>query len=189
MKIRESGMPEENKWNAFFNIKQILFNLEINSKVQQLVEIGSGYGTFSIPISKIISGKVHAFDMETDMIKSLEEKLKQENITNIITQNRDILSEGSGLANSSIDYIVLFNIMHHKKPSELYAEAFRILKNGGKIGIIHWRSDIKTPRGPSLSIRPKPEELLSQIDKEKFNVIKEPFILEPYHYGILLEKN
>jgi SAM-dependent methyltransferase len=83
---------------------------------------------------------------------------------------------------------MLFNIMHHDKPEVIYKEAFRILKPGGKVGIIHWRNDIGVPAGLKISIRPKPEDLLTQYDPEKFSVYKEPFILEPYHFGIILQK-
>jgi tRNA G46 methylase TrmB len=49
MKVRDSGMPEETKWNDFFDIDFILSELSIDSKIVDLVEIGSGYGTFTIP--------------------------------------------------------------------------------------------------------------------------------------------
>jgi len=37
--------------------------------------------------------------------------------------------------------------------------AYRILKIGGKAGLIHWNYDSTTPRGPSMDIRPKPIEM------------------------------
>jgi len=44
MKVRDSGMPEETKWNDFFHVDFLLSELDINSKINDLVEIGSGYG-------------------------------------------------------------------------------------------------------------------------------------------------
>jgi hypothetical protein len=67
-------------------------------------------------------------------------------------------------------------------------ESFRILKQNGKIGIIHWRSDISTPRGPDLSIRPKPDQIIEMIDNKRFNIVKKPFILELFHYGLVISK-
>ncbi|MEI8273885.1 MAG: hypothetical protein WCG08_14815, partial [Paludibacter sp.] len=64
MKVRDSGMPEETKWNDFFNTDLLLSELKIDSQIVDLVEIGSGYGTFSIPTAKLIRGKLYAFDME-----------------------------------------------------------------------------------------------------------------------------
>ena len=83
---------------------------------------------------------------------------------------------------------MLFNILHHELPLDFINEAYRILKPTGKIGIIHWRSDISTPRGPDLSIRPKPEQIVNWIDEHKFLIYKQPFIVEPYHFGLIISK-
>jgi hypothetical protein len=83
---------------------------------------------------------------------------------------------------------MLFNILHHDSPLEFIIEAYRILKPNGKIGIIHWRSDISTPRGPDLNIRPKPEQITSWFDQQKFRIDKQPCIIEPYHFGLIISK-
>ena len=54
MKARESGMPEEKIWEQFFDVDKILDELEINTKVEKLVDFGFGYGTFTIPASKML---------------------------------------------------------------------------------------------------------------------------------------
>ncbi len=188
MKVRDSGMPDEKLWNDFFDIDLILSKLQINQQLNDLVEIGSGYGTFTIPTSKIISGKLYAFDIEHEMVENLGQKLIAQKIDNVIIANRDIITQTTGLKDNSIDYVMLFNILHHDSPSDILNEAHRILKPNGKIGIIHWRSDIKTPRGPELSIRPKPEQIMEWIDKLKYRILIHPFILEPYHYGLVISK-
>lgn len=189
MKVRDSGMPEESVWKEFFNIDLILSELEINSKVNNLVEIGCGYGTFTIPAAKLINGTLYAFDIEPQMVELLPEKLKGESIENVIIENRDILAETTGLPNNSVDYVMLFNLLHHAEPIDFLDEAYRILKPDGKIGIIHWRSDIETPRGPDLSIRPRPNQIMEWIDQQKFRITKVPFTIEPYHFGLIISKH
>lgn len=49
MKIEDSGMPEEIYWNSLFNIDEIVDWLNL-SEGAQIVEMGSGYGTFTVPI-------------------------------------------------------------------------------------------------------------------------------------------
>lgn len=188
MKVRDSGMPDEKIWNDFFDTNLILSELQINSQINDLVEIGSGYGTFTIPTARLIKGKLYAFDIDNEMIDHLKEKLHKNQIDNVILEQRDILSETTGLADNSVDYVVLFNILHNDSPTDFLNESFRILKQNGKIGIIHWRSDISTPRGPDLSIRPKPDQIIEIIDNKRFNIAKRPFILEPYHYGLVISK-
>lgn len=188
MKVRDSGMPEETKWNDFFNVDFLLSELDINSKIYDLVEIGSGYGTFTIPAAKLIQGKLFAFDIEEEMIEILNQKVQNEQVCNIVLEKRDILTHTTGLPENSIDYVMLFNILHHESPLDFINEAYRILKPKGKIGIIHWRSDIATPRGPDLNIRPKPQQIMKWFDKQRFKIDKQPLIVEPYHFALIISK-
>jgi ubiquinone/menaquinone biosynthesis C-methylase UbiE len=181
-------MPTEDIWSDFFNVDLIISELQISSKISDLVEIGCGYGTFTIPSAKIIKGIVYTFDIEKEMLDIVKQKLANENIHNVNLDQRDVLTQKTGLADNSIDYVMLFNILHHESPIDFINEAHRILKPKGKIGILHWRSDISTPRGPDLTIRPKPEQILQWIDKLKFKIDKEPVVIEPYHYGLVISK-
>lgn len=188
MKVRDSGMPSERLWNNYFDTNLILSKLQIDSEIINLVEIGSGYGTFTIPVAKLVKRRLFAFDIENELIINLKEKLTIHKIDNVILEQRDILTQNTGLEDNSVDYVMLFNILHNDSPTDFLNESFRILKPQGKIGIIHWRSDISTPRGPDLSIRPKPKQIIELIDKEKFKITKEPFILKPFHYGLVISK-
>jgi len=188
MKVRDSGMPEETKWNDFFDTDLLLSELSVDSQIIDLVEIGSGYGTFTIPTAKLIQGKLYAFDIEDEMIENLNQKIRNQQIDNILLEKRDILAHTTGVHENSIDYVMLFNILHHELPQDFINEAYRILKPTGKIGIIHWRSDIATPRGPDLSIRPKPAQIVNWFDEHKFHIYKQPFIIEPYHFGLIISK-
>lgn len=181
-------MPDEKIWKGFFHIELILSELQINSQILNLVEIGTGYGTFTIPAANRIKGKLYGFDIERKMLDCVKQKLDDERIDNIILEQRDILAQSTGLQDNSVDYMMLFNILHHDASVDFLNEANRILKPNGKVGIIHWRSDISTPRGPDLTIRPRPEQIIQLIDKGKFNILRSPFILEPYHFGLIASK-
>lgn len=188
MKVRDSGMPEEEQWNSFFNVDLILSEMHIDSTVRDVVEVGCGYGTFTIPVAITIRGSLFAFDIEKEMLDVVEKKITEQSITNIHPELRDILAQTTGLAENAIDYVLLFNILHHDAPIDFLNEAWRILKPGGKVGIIHWRSDMETPRGPDLSIRPRPEQVLAWMDANKFELDVAPKNIEPYHYGIVFSK-
>jgi ubiquinone/menaquinone biosynthesis C-methylase UbiE len=188
MKVRESGMPDEKTWNSFFQADLVLEELDVNSEVYDLVEIGFGYGTFSIPAAQKISGNLYGFDIDKKMLNALNHKLVKVNIHNVFLEQRDILAQKTNFRKSSVDYVMLYNILHHHSSIDFLDEAHRILKKNGKIGIIHWRTDITTPRGPDVKFRPNPEQLLQLVDKKKFRIEKEPFILKPYHYGFLISK-
>jgi SAM-dependent methyltransferase len=188
LKVRDSGMPAASLWASFFDVDLILAELHIDSDIKDLVEIGCGHGTFTIPSAKKISGNVYAFDIEKGMIETVNQELKDRHINNVILEQRDILTQTTGLADNSVDYVMLFNILHHESPNDFLNEAYRILKPGGKLGILHWRSDIETPRGPDLAIRPTPAQILLWADKQKFSLSKAPTDIIPYHFGLILSK-
>lgn len=187
MKIRESGMPERELWENFFDPVKILTALGLNDQMGDVAEFGCGYGTFTIPAAKIIKGKIYALDIEPDMIRMTEEEAKKHALSNVQTIMRDFMMEGSGLPNESVDYVMLLNILHLEKPMVLINEARRILREGGKLGIIHWNYDPATPRGPSMDIRPKPEDCIEWARQAGFANPKR-YDLKPYHYGIVLSK-
>ena len=97
------------------------------------------------------------------------------------------MAAGTGLPDGSVDYGMLFNILHIEHPEILLKESWRILRNGGKLGIIHWNYDSSTPRGPSMNIRPKPEQCIAWAEEVGFTD-PDQYDLKPYHYGIVMRK-
>jgi ubiquinone/menaquinone biosynthesis C-methylase UbiE len=189
MKTRESGMPEEEMWREFFDPEAILRALKLTPLCRDTVDFGCGYGTFTIPAARIICGTVHALDIETDMMSATQIKAQVEGLRNVSVYLRDFVSEGSGLPPASTDYAMLFNILHAEQPEWLLRESYRVLAPGGLLGIIHWKYDSSTPRGPSIEIRPRPEQCRDWAVKVGFRLI-DPGVIElpPYHYGIVLKR-
>lgn len=187
MKIRESCMPAENLWKLFFDPEEILVIIGFDNSIANAVDFGCGYGTFTIPASKLIKGTMYAIDIEEEMIKRVTERASNENLKNIKAMLCDFILEGSGLEDQSVDYAMLFNILHAEKPERLLKEAYRILIPGGKLGVIHWNYDPETPRGPPMTIRPRPEECIKWASDMGFK-FESRHDLKPYHYGLVFSK-
>ena len=68
MKVRESGMPEEAYWESLFDVPLILDRLGIDARLRDVVEFGCGYGTFTIPVARRISGTLRTFDIDQAMV-------------------------------------------------------------------------------------------------------------------------
>lgn len=187
MKGRDSGMPEKEMWEGFFDPAQILAVMGLGEDVRDVAEFGCGYGTFTIPAAKIIRGTVHAIDIDAAMIAETKEAAAKAGLKNIDAVRRDFLVQGTGLKDGSVDYVMLFNILHVEGPEVLLRESWRILKSAGKLGIIHWNYDASTPRGPSLEIRPRPEQCIQRAQEVGFRDFVQ-YDLKPYHYGIVLIK-
>ncbi|MFQ5941823.1 MAG: class I SAM-dependent methyltransferase [Nitrososphaerales archaeon] len=187
MKITESDMPDEDSWKIFFDPYKILITLGLNNKITDVAEFGCGYGTFTIPAAKMIGGTVYAIDIEPKMVEITQKKAKESRLNNVKTMLRDFISEGSGLEEESVSYVMLFNILHSDKAKKLIEETYRILRPGGKVGILHWNYDPSTPRGPPINIRLKPAQCVGLAISSGF---KNPqlYDLTPYHYGIVSTK-
>ncbi len=188
-KVRESGMPDETWWESFFEPKKIFAKLGLTSHCRNAVEFGCGYGTFTLPAAEIVQGMVYAFDIEPEMVEITQKKAQKQGLHNIHVELRDFMENGTGLPDESVDYVMVFNILHTEDPEILLRESWRILTLEGKLGIFHWNDDPSTPRGPSMDIRPKPEHCRSWAEAVGFiSQTEDPIDLPPYHYGWLLRK-
>jgi ubiquinone/menaquinone biosynthesis C-methylase UbiE len=134
------------------------------------VDFGCGYGTFTIPAARVVRGVVYALDIEPEMIAATAAKSKAAGLTNAQVRQRDFVAEGTGLPDASVDYAMLFNILHAEDPLALLREAVRVLSKDGQLGIMHWNYDLTTPRGPSMAIRPRPEQCRAWAEKAGFRL-------------------
>jgi len=184
MKIRDSGMPGESLWESFFDPEQVLDRLELTAGAGNVVEMGCGYGTFTLPAARRARGTVYALDIEPDLIAALVDKAAAAGLANVRPVLRDFVVAGTGLPAGVADYVMLFNLLHGEQPEVLLREAWRVLAPGGKLGIMHWRYDPTTPRGPSLDIRPRPEQCRAWAAAAGF-ALDSPIAIDlpPYHYG------
>jgi ubiquinone/menaquinone biosynthesis C-methylase UbiE len=188
MKIRDSGMPEEDWWTSFFDVDTVLDRLGVRDLTGDIVDLGCGYGTFTVAAAARTSGMVHALDIEPAMVITTLEKVERLGLDDVSVRQCDVLADGTGLRAASCAYVMAFNILHGVEPEALLEEAWRILAPGGRLGIIHWNPDPTTPRGPDLAIRPRPEQCQNWLQEAGFFLVAPHLHLPPYHYGVVGRK-
>ncbi|OGS60099.1 MAG: hypothetical protein A3J79_05485 [Elusimicrobia bacterium RIFOXYB2_FULL_62_6] len=189
MKVRDSSMPEAGYWESLFDVPLILDRMGVDASVRDLAEFGCGYGTFTLPAAERITGALYALDLDEEAMVVARARAAAAGAGNIVFSRRDFLEEGTGLPDAGVDYVMLFNILHHEQPAEIVEEARRVLKPGGRIGAIHWIHSAATPRGPALDIRPKPDAIIELMRRHGFRPAQEhPIDLPPWHYGVLALK-
>src|SRR5208282_2168549 len=188
-KVRESGMPDEELWSSFFDVERILDDMGVNSEIVDAADFGCGYGTFTIPAAQRIRGILYTIDIEPEMLRTVDLKARNKELTNVRTTLSDLLHEGSSLRNDSVDYVMLFNLLHSEDPLILLREAFRVLRVEGRVDIIHWIRDASTPRGPPLEMRPTVEQSVEWCREAGFHTSSALSMeLKPYHFGLVMKK-
>lgn len=188
MKIRDSGMPDEHSWARFFDAHHVLRQLGLTHGHEDVVDFGCGYGTFSIAAARMTTGTIYALDIDPNMVATTAARARQLDLANVRAIECDFVASGAPLPPGSVDYAMLFNILHAEDVGGLLREVLRVLRPGGTLGIIHWIHDAGTPRGPPLSIRPRPEQCAQWVANVGFQLPGASVELAPYHYGLVARK-
>jgi len=185
MRLRESGMPEEEYWESLFNVELILDRMGIDATMRDVAELGCGYGTFTLPVARRIGGVIETCDIEPTMVDRTLHRVQEAGRSNVRAEVRDVLAEGFGGEPQTKDACLLFNILHGEQPDRLLAHAARVVHPDGLVLVIHWRHDPATPRGPSMEIRPRPEQIIEWARRTEMLRFVAPVLdLPPWHYGL-----
>jgi len=189
MKVRDSGMTDEALWDSLFDIDLILQRLGIDAGLVDVAELGCGYGAFTLPVAERISGTLRAYDIDEAMVARTKERVACAGYTDVVVECRDVVAHGFGLPPASQHGCLLFNILHHDDPVTLLRTAARCLRPGGRLFAIHWRHDPATPRGPSLSVRPRPQQIIAWASESgMLDLASAVLDLPPWHYVLVLER-
>jgi len=150
-------------------------------------DFGSGSGGWVIPLAKILqSGYVYAIDILEEPLSALRSKVNLEKIGNVrIVRSNVENKNGSTLANSSVDLVLMTNLLFQAgKKKEIFEEAKRILKSNGRVLVVDWKED--SPQGPQEGRVSEKE--VKEIAKNAGLDIEKEFEAGIYHYGLALRK-
>lgn len=174
-------MPDEAYWETLFDLPLVLRRLGIDGRLGDVAEFGCGYGTFTIPVARAISGTLYTSDIDPAMVARTTERAADLPAGKLVCQVRDEMEQGFGV--TGVDAALLFNILHCDEPVALFHHAASAVRPGGHVLVIHWRYD-QTPRGPSLDIRPRPDQIVEWAHETgRLEVEGDVIDLPPWHYG------
>jgi ubiquinone/menaquinone biosynthesis C-methylase UbiE len=119
-----------------------------------IADIGAGTGYFALPLAQAAGadGIVHALDAQEEMLDLLKEKLPFSGSGNIHLIQAE--ADATGLPDACCSLAFLSNVWHEFDDRTLILrEVRRILRPGGRIGIVDWRPDVERIAGPPLEHR------------------------------------
>jgi ubiquinone/menaquinone biosynthesis C-methylase UbiE len=157
---------ERRKWQ---NPDDLLASIGLNIGFT-FVDVGCGYGFFTIAAARIVGkeGRVFALDSDEKAIASLKKKASTENLRNI--EARVGAAEDTVFYEACAD-VVFYSIVLHDFNDAFKAlvNARKMLKPEGRLVDLDWK---KQPMefGPPLSIRFSEEQALALIEKAGFQI-------------------
>jgi len=125
------------------NSALLLKNLNLKSGMH-VADIGAGSGYYTSLIAKRIgNGKVYAVDVEPQMILFLNERIKEEKLSNVVTVLGS--EKSTALPSSSIDMMLLVDVYHEFSfPYEMGQSMYNALKPEGRLILVEFRSEDET---------------------------------------------
>lgn len=142
------------------------------------VDPGCGTGTFSLPAAALAgeTGTVYAVDDSAEMLDHLRARRPPSNLKLVHSD-----AGQTGLADEISDVCILAFILHEvNEASRLVAEAFRLLRPGGMVMAVEWRSELDSP-GPPRKIRLSKVRIEQLLREAGFSSL-EYAIWSPNHY-------
>ena len=174
---------------GFINPQKVIDQIGLKQGMK-IADFGCGHGYFTLPVAKIVGnkGRVYAIDVLLEALEAVRSCAQLEGAVNIETVRGNLeLPGGSGLPDSSMDMVLLHNVLFQsqKKPA-IIREAKRALKLGGAFVLVDWRPD-SVFLGPQNGWRMSFDEarVLAQEQGFVFNKI---FDAGEFHYGLMFIK-
>jgi SAM-dependent methyltransferase len=109
------GIISQTEPETLFNVPLILNRLGVDTGLRDVVELGCGFGTFTIPVARRIAGVLTTVDIDATMVERTRQRASAARIHNVVCTVRDVFADGFGCEAGSQDACLLFNILHRER--------------------------------------------------------------------------
>jgi ubiquinone/menaquinone biosynthesis C-methylase UbiE len=170
---------------GFINPKQILSEHLQLKRNMLAADFGCGSGEWAIALAQALeNGKVYAIDLLDEPLSSVRSKARINHLENIEVVKSDVEKLIPRLLANSLDLVLMSNLLFQVNDrKEIFGEANRVLKTGGKVLAIDWKKDARM--GPSQKIS---ADEVKQLAREAGFAIVSEFPAGNFHFGIVFEK-
>lgn len=159
------------------------------TKGMSVADFGSGVGFYSLALGRAVgpSGMVYAIDIQPEHLSKLKKEAMHRGWNNIEVIHGDLeMPAGSGLIGSSVDRIIISNVLFQvSDPFVVAEEAKRILKPSGMIAVIDWTESFNQI-GPHKDNVIDAEKMIKVFESVGFAVVSR-LDAGSHHYGYLFK--
>jgi ubiquinone/menaquinone biosynthesis C-methylase UbiE len=164
-----------NAIGKFLDPDAVIAQLEVESG-SFVADFGCGPGYFSLPFARIIGeeGHLYALDVLPQALERVSGQAKLDGLNNISTERVNLeKSHGSHLEDGTLDWVIMKDILFQNQDKKtILAEAYRVLKNGGRVIFVEWGGN-DSGIGPQKDVRIGEKELKDMIVDAGFELEKE----------------
>lgn len=135
---------------------------------QVVVDLGAGTGYFLPHLAPAVrpGGQVVALDAEPAMVEHMRRRIAQEGLTGAVARGVEV--DDPGLAEASVDRILVVDTWHHLSDRVRYARAlYQALRPGGRLLVVDFT--LETGRGPPPAARLAAEQVLRELRDAGFD--------------------
>lgn len=174
---------------AFIEPAKIIPYFELRPD-SQVADFGAGTGAYSLAMSRAVlpNGKVYAIEVQKDLLITLKNQIQASHIGNIELLWGDVENlGGTKIGDQSVDFVLISNLLFQTKAGyQVALETKRVLRPGGRVGIIDW-TDSFGGIGPTSDMIVNEDEAKKIFEGAGF-VYDKSFPAGDHHYGLILKK-
>jgi len=177
-------LEEPRDWQ---DTEEILDRLRI-SPGDIIADIGAGSGYFTIPLASRVGdkGMVFAEEIQIEMVNYISKKVETLGLNNVRVVFGKV--EDPSLLDDFFNLVFLTNTYHElEKPFLMLENIKKDLKYNGRLAIIDWDPEIKSPFGPPIEMRVPKNTVIKDVERIGFELIERHNFM-PYHYFLVFRK-
>lgn len=173
---------EDPKRDAYQKPHEVMQALGVKAG-EVVADIGAGSGYFALRLAHHVgpSGRVYAVDVSPDMIRHLHARVRDAGALNV---SPILAPPDDPLLPQPVDRFLIVDVWHHIENQAAYLALMKTqLKPGGQVVMIDFHKR-ELPVGPPLAMKIAREDLLTQMQRHGFQLVKEHTFL-PYQYFLV----
>lgn len=156
-----------------------------------VADFGAGAGYLAVEAAEAVGeeGTVYVIDIQQELLTKATHLTEEHHLETIVFIHGDLEQpRGSTLEDASVDAVMVSNLLFQVADKEaLLAEAFRVLRNGGRLLLVDWRDSFG-------GMGPQPDHVLHEDDavglteEAGFKQVSD-IDAGAYHYGLIFQKH
>jgi len=156
-----------------------------------VADFGAGAGYLAVEAAEAVGedGKVYVIDIQQDLLTKVTHLAEEHHLKILEYIHGDLEKpQGSTLLDGSVDAVIVSNLLFQvQDKAAVLAEAYRVLRTGGRMLVVDWRDSFG-------GLGPQPEYILSEDDARELVVASgfehlNDIDAGSYHYGMIYKKH